>query len=190
MGSYQQASLLLAELAIYRGQHQLALFRLDEMLHPKEKKQPAQIDTVQNNALELYLLIRENQHDSTSLAIWGHALWLQQQRRYSTALDTLAALACLNGASPLYEPVSFLRIELLRQKQRFSEAITICRALLDDPKIMRPDLALKTMGELHEEMADIQQAQQLYESFLEKYPQSIYIEQVRVRIRQLEKQVL
>jgi len=184
------ALLMLAELDLYRGHPLTALQKLSHQLHATEHKNAAAIDTVQNNLLELYLFLRENHQDSAGLSVYGHAKWLHKKREYAAAYDTLATLSRRTANTPLHEPVCFFKISLLRQMQRPQEALVICRQLLQEALLSRPDLATLRLAEIHEEIAEAQQAQEIYESFLEKYPQSIYIEQVRVRIRQLEKRVL
>jgi len=70
--------------------------------------------------------------------------------------------------------------------ERLPEALAISAALAADSTGLAPDLALMTMAALHEESNEPEKARQFYESFLEKYPESIYIEQVRGHIRRLE----
>lgn len=186
----QQSDLMLAELEFYRGHANTAMEKLGQQINLSDIKNSAAIDTVKNNILELYFFLRENQQDSAGLAIIGRVKWLQKQRQYAAAYDTLYLWAQQRKNTPLQEETSFLQIALLRQMGRYEEALSVCQAFVQEPFPGRADLALMTLAEVYEDMADSHQAQQIYESFLEKYPQSIYIEQVRVRIRQLEKRPL
>lgn len=186
----QQADLMLAELDFYRGHAHAAMEKLGRQINASDKKNSAAVDTVQNNILELYFFLRENQQDSAGLAVIGSVKWLQKQRQYAAAYDTLYLLAQRRKNTPLHEEASFLQIALLRQMSRYEEALSVCQSLVQEPFLGRADLALLTLAEVYEDMADSYQAQQIYESFLEKYPQSIYIEQVRVRVRKLDKRLL
>ena len=141
---------------------------------------------MQNDLLELYLLLRSSRQDSLELVRYGKALWLQRQRSHAAAFDTLAALLAGSRPGALAERARFLQVDLLRTMGRFPEALVISAALAADSSGLAPDFALMTMAGLHEELKEPEKARQLYESFLEKYPESIYIEQVRGHIRRLE----
>ena len=182
---HRQASLMLAHIDLFKSQPKRALQKL-EMLVTQANVQEAKADTVQNNVIELYLLLRENQQDSVGLSLLGQARWLHQKRQYAAAYDSLHSLLAHSPGASLGEYARFMQISLLRKMKRFSEALSICSELSGDSTTLAPDLALMTMAEIYQEQSEGQKAEQLLETFLDKYPGSIYIEQVRGRIRMLE----
>lgn len=184
--SQRQAELMLARLDLFEGRPGRALQKLEAVVNGP-RMQGVAADTVQNDILDLLLLLRESRHDSLGGARYGKSLWLQQQRHYAAALDTLKQLEGAGGNKSLEERAQFLRIDLLRRLQRDEEALAVCTTLSQDSTSLEPDLALMVMAGIHEQRGEVQKARQLLESFLEKYPESIYIEQVRGRIRALER---
>ncbi|HOT95897.1 MAG TPA: tetratricopeptide repeat protein [bacterium] len=185
-GPQRQADLMLARIDLYEGRPGRALQKLETIVNGP-KMQGVAADTVQNDILDLLLLLRESRHDSLGCAHYGKSLWLQQQRHYTAALDTLMRLQGPGYNKSLEERAQFLRIDLLRRLRRDDEALAVCTALSQDSTSLEPDLALLVMARIHEQRGEAQKARQLLESFLEKYPESIYIEQVRGRIRLLER---
>jgi len=185
-GRQRQADLMLVQIDLFEGRPGRALNKLEKLIGEAGGAGEAKADTVQNDLLELYLLLRSSRQDSLELVRYGKALWLQRQRSHAAAFDTLAALLAGSRPGALAERARFLQVDLLRTMGRFPEALVISAALAADSSGLAPDFALMTMAGLHEELKEPEKARQLYESFLEKYPESIYIEQVRGHIRRLE----
>ncbi|HOC24075.1 MAG TPA: tetratricopeptide repeat protein [bacterium] len=185
-GRQRQADLMLVQIDLFEGRPGRALNKLEKLIGGAGGAGEAKADTVQNDLLELYLLLRSSRQDSLELVRYGKALWLQRQRSHAAAFDTLAALLAGSRPGALAERARFLQVDLLRTMGRFPEALVISAALAADSSGLAPDFALMTMAGLHEELKEPEKARQLYESFLEKYPESIYIEQVRGHIRRLE----
>ncbi len=185
-GRQRQADLMLVQIDLFEGRPGRALQKLEKLIGEAGGGGETKADTVQNNLLDLYLLLRGSRQDSLGLIRFGKALWLQRQRSHAAAFDTLAALLGGSGKGALAERARFMQIDLLRKMERLPEALAISAALAADSTGLAPDLALMTMAALHEESNEPETARQFYESFLEKYPESIYIEQVRGHIRRLE----
>ena len=157
------------------------------MIQAAPVRTAAKTDTVQNDLLEFYLLLRESRQDSAALATYGSGLWLAEQRQLSEALTRFDQAQQLARSLPLKEKLRFECITLLRRLGRGREALELAARLAADSTAFSPDLALLAIAEIHEEIDGPRQALQVLESFLEKYPESIYIEQVRGRIRRLER---
>ncbi len=187
---HRQADLMLARINLYEGRPTQAFHMLAKLISSPSARKVAKADTVQNDALELYLLLRENQRDSLGLSLLGRGLWLQQQRKAQESLDTLGRVLLVTKNSALREQAQLEQIGLLRKMRRPAEALAVCAAMNGDSTTLSPDLALKTTADIYAEMADSQKALKLYETFLEKYPESIYIELVRSRIRALQLRAL
>jgi tetratricopeptide (TPR) repeat protein len=183
----RQAELMLAQIDLYAGRPGRARQKL-ETLVARPNGVNAKADTVQNDILDLYLLLRETRQDSLGLSLLGRALWLERRRHDVAALDTLTLLMNKSQNRSLIDRASLMQATLLRRIDRLDEALTICAALAADSSGANPDLALLMMAEIHQERAEPQKALQMLETFLVKYPESIYIEQVRGMIRLLEKQ--
>ena len=185
-GRQRQADLMLVQIDLFEGRPGRALQKLEKLIGEAGGGGETKADTVQNNLLDLYLLLRGSRQDSLGLIRFGKALWLQRQRSHAAAFDTLAALLGGSGKGALAERARFMQVDLLRKMERLPEALAISATLAADSTGLAPDLALMTMAALHEESNEPEKARQFYESFLEKYPESIYIEQVRGHIRRLE----
>jgi len=186
LGRQRQADLMLVQIDLFEGRPGRALHKIEKLIGEAGGAGEAKADTVQNDLLELYLLLRSSRQDSLGLTRYGKALWLQRQRNYAAAFDTLTSLLAVSGRGALAERARFLQVDLLRTMRRFPEALAVSAVLAADSTGLAPDLALMTMAGLYEELKEKEKARQLYESFLEKYPESIYIEQVRTLIRNLE----
>ena len=85
---------------------------------------------------------------------------------------------------------TWLRIgQLEYQLGRFQQSLTAFQNLIQkQPKSVHCDLAQKMIGEIYEiGLKDFSKAQQAYEVVLTSYPNSVLLEEVRKRIRGLER---
>ncbi|MDZ7260719.1 MAG: tetratricopeptide repeat protein [candidate division KSB1 bacterium] len=142
-----------------------------------------------NDALELTLLIEENRTNDKTLNLYAQAILLERQHRYEQALDKLKALSEKNSQAPIVDEALLKMGQLQYQLKHFQTAIATYRKLISEyPKSLYVDLAQKRIAEVYEQgLGDLKQAQQEYELFLVNYPQSLLVEEVRKKVRMLEK---
>ena len=81
-------------------------------------------------------------------------------------------------------------IEAYRSTGQSQQAVRQAEALLQEPACQSPDRLLLQLADLYErDLLDLRLAQKNYETLLEKYPRSIYIEEARRRLRDLDKRL-
>jgi tetratricopeptide (TPR) repeat protein len=185
---YKEALLALARLQVYQGRPTLALKYLDELLGQSKSNQPIRPDKSDNDALELCLLIQESRRDSTGLAVYGRGRLLAFQRNYEACREELETYLSANPNSPLRDEFRLLLSDAYRKLNHFDLALQTLQSVVSDAKSIFQDLALKKTGQIYDEdLKKYRLAQNSYESLLEKFPQSIYIEETRKRVREIDK---
>ncbi len=183
-----EALLALAKLQLYQEQPTLALKYLDELLGQNKPNQPGRPDISENDALELYLLVRENKRDSIGLGVYGKARLADFQRKYAAGQVQLESYLAQNPNSALSDELRLLLADAYRKTNQAPLALQTLNGLVENPKSLFQDLALKRIAQIYDEdLQDHRNAQVSYETLLEKFPQSIYIEEARQRIREIDK---
>ena len=178
------ALLGLARLSFYRARPHKSLEQFQQY---SELSAPAsQADIFENDALELMISLQENIQDSTSLHVLGRARLLTFQHRYKKA-DSLLSNYLLNNSNALLR--SELRLQLSKVYLALGgneSALAVLLAVYDDGESLYRDAALMQVGEILEtKMLDFDLARERYETVLEEFPNSVYLEQARNRIRAL-----
>lgn len=179
--SWRQATLALARMDFYSGRPSLALKKLQPLF---EQKSRTSADKIENDALELYLLLSENSEDSSGLALLGLAQLRLLQRKYDDAIALLSLTATSNNESKL------TLVEAYRRSGRAGLAAPLCEQWLNAEDCPAPDRVLWTLAAIYEQdLKDLNSARKKYETLLEKYPASIYIESARQHVRALDLQL-
>lgn len=179
----ERARLALAQLDFYEGNFDMALSRTSAM-------QRNTATDVANNAIELRLILSENQGpDTLSIALrhFARAELLQRQRHHEDALETLDALLASHQGHPITPLARFRRAAALRHLERPAEALAVLDALPRDfPDSYLADRALFAAAEVHErELQDTQAAIEGYMHLLSRFPGSLLAPEARARIRRL-----
>lgn len=142
-----------------------------------------------NDALDYMLFINENKSHGDGLKKYAWASLLVEQKQFARALDHFYELVRSDSLGPLLDD-AWLRIgELEYQLGRYPQALSALQTLIQKrPQSVHCDLAQKMIGEIYEVgLKDFSKAQQAYEVVLTSYPNSVLLEEVRKRIRGLEK---
>lgn len=142
-----------------------------------------------NDALDYMLFINENKSHGDGLKKYAWASLLVEQKQFARALDHFYELVRSDSLGPLLDD-AWLRIgELEYQLGRYPQALSALQTLIQkQPQSVHCDLAQKMIGEIYEVgLKDFSKAQQAYEVVLTSYPNSVLLEEVRKRIRGLEK---
>jgi len=177
-----RALLALAKLAFYQGLPSKALGHLQDIVGQRTAKP----DVYENDALELLLLIQASK-DSLAMADLGRARLLDLQRKNDESLPLLQR--ALNRAQPglLRDEIALTLAEQERKAGNYDQALSLYQQLSTDSSSLYQDAALQKMARVYQDdLRQSRRARELYENLLEKFPESVFIEEVRKRIRQLE----
>jgi len=142
-----------------------------------------------NDALDFTMFIEENKQNPESLKKFANASLLVDQMQYEKALTIFYEIVQNNNADPLVDD-TWLKIgQLEYQLGGYQQALTAFQTLIQKhPESVHCDLAQKMIGEIYEVgLKDFSKAQQAYEVVLASYPNSVLLEEVRKRIRGLER---
>ncbi len=180
--TWREASLALARMDFYAGRPGRAINKLQPMFQVKSRTAG---DKTENDALELYLLLSENSDDSTGLARLGEARLRLLQRRYDAVIGLLSSQPALSNNESV-----FTLVEAYRRSGRAAQAVPVCEQLVLEEDSAVADRVLFTLAAIYEQdLGDLNQARKNYETLLEKFPASIYIEPARHRVRVLDRQL-
>ncbi len=142
-----------------------------------------------NDAIEFMLFIQENMAASDWLKMFAKANLLVEQKQFENALAILYEIVQNSNAETLLDD-SWLTIgQLEYHLGRYQQALSAFQTLIQkQPQSVNCDLAQKMIGEIYEVgLKDFSKAQQAYEVVLANYPNSVLLEEVRKRIRGLER---
>lgn len=141
-----------------------------------------------NDALQLQLFILENKTVApNALTEFALAEFLTQQRKYAEALDAYNRIIAKYHTTPLIDD-AYLNLGILSLKlSRISDALTAFRILSDSlPLSIWKEKALWYTGLVYEQLTrNTLSAIQTYEELLIRFPNSLYAEECRKRIRSL-----
>lgn len=180
----------LTRLEFYQGRFRNAKNMLEDIVAQPAKGNPE--ESMVNDALEMLLLIEANFADSAgALRSYAHAEFLNLKQNRRAAIDTL------NGLIEKYPnagilPQAMYNLGLLYSDEgQYSDAVATLQAVTEKHgESMVGDRALFRLAEIHaDKMQDYAQAQKLFEKLLETYPNSLYLEEARRRVRSLSEKV-
>jgi TolA-binding protein len=159
------------------------LHKITEKIVQKKGEQP-----FVNDALELTFLIEENQAESKeALVVYGRAQKHRVQRKLADAIKALQEIVSNYPTASILDESLFDLGEIESERGNYAVAIGYFQGLLDDhPESLQNELAQKRIAEVYETgLGDNQKAYQAYEQLLIKYPTSVYLEEVRQKLREL-----
>jgi tetratricopeptide (TPR) repeat protein len=169
-------------LAFYQGVRSQALEHLQEIV----RQRAAKPDVYENDALELLLLIQASD-DSLAMADLGRARLLDLQLKSEESLLLLQRALNRAQPGPLRDEIALAVAEQECKAGNYDQALSLYQQLSTDSSSLYQDTALQKMAHVYEDdLGQNDKARELYENLLEKFPESVFIEDVRKRIRQLE----
>jgi len=176
----QEAKYRNARLSYYMGEFEWARAQLDIL-------KTATTQLIANNALELSLLIQDNTVDSIEepLKLFAKADLNYFQNNYDTCLILLDELEKQFPRHSLADDILFLKAGIYFNKNDFSKSIAFLEQLLkENGSDILGDNALLMLARIYEDkLKNPVKAKELYESFLEKYPGSLFVTEVRKKLR-------
>ncbi len=145
---------------------------------------------ISNDALSLGLLISDNTNMDTTyeaLLMYSRADLLDFQNKDSIALITLDSLLKNFPDHTLTDEVWFKKALIFKNEGRFSESATFLQNIIDKyPDDILGDDAMYQLACLNEDqLNDKEKAKTLFETFLTKYPGSLFVVDARKHFRAL-----
>ena len=176
----QEAKFRNARLYYYLGEFGWARSQLDIL-------KTATTELIANNALELSLLIQDNTPDSNDepLLMFARADLNFFQNKTEKALEILDSINLLYPRHPLDDEILYKRAEVFLKKRDYTKACSYLEQLLKEHgSDILGDNALFLLANITEKnLNDKVKAMKLYEDFIEKYPGSFFLTEVRKRYR-------
>ncbi len=141
-----------------------------------------------NDALILLHFIKENQPGfPEALKDYARAELLRRQKKFSEAIAIFTSTIQIFRDSPLVDDALIQKAELSIAVGQYNDALLSYQKLLTDyPKSILRDKAQFGLGQLYQmQLKDKEKAIQAYEEVLAAYPNSLFVEEARARIRML-----
>ncbi len=195
-----EAKLKNAKLSYYKGDFRLAQEHLDILKEATTRE-------IANDAMELSMRIKENiVADSVGEALKAYAKveLLLYQNKKDEALQALRLLAEGSALVPdstnsgktirtsfsnraILDDVYWLEANIRMERGEFTESIHLLQRILNEyPDDILVDDAYFLQGEIYERhLKDKEKAMEIYRTFLDKYPGSVFAAEARKRFRAL-----
>lgn len=178
----QEAKFRNAKLSYYLGEFEWARAQLDVL-------KTATTQLIANNAIELSLIIQDNTIDSNEepMKWFARADLYFFQNRLSDAGLLLDSIEKNYPKHELTDDVIFKRAEIALKQKDYTKAMRLFeRVVKEHGSGILGDNALFMLADLYEsKLNDVEQARKCYEQFIETYPGSFYLTEVRKRFRAL-----
>jgi len=193
-----EAKLKNAKLSYYKGDFKLAQEHLDILKEATTRE-------IANDAMELSLRIKENLMEDTlgeALKAYAKVELLLYQNKRDEALQALAELVSGSGNVAdssksgsvsrisnyaIKDDVYWLEANIQLERGEFNKSIEVLQKILDEyPDDILVDDAYFLQGEIYERhLANKDKAMEIYRTFLDKYPGSVFAAEARKRFRVL-----
>lgn len=178
-----EAKLRNAKLSYYKGEFEFAQDHLDVLKLATTRE-------ISNDAMELSIMIQDNIGlDTSTDAMQQYAaidLLLFQNRTDEALIQTETMLKKYSSHS-LADELLWLKAKILKRQGKFQDAITTLNALAEQHgEDILGDNAMYLKAQIFDfNLNDKDQAMATYQTFLQKYPGSIYTVEARKRFRAL-----
>lgn len=180
----------LTRLEFYQGRFRNAKNMLEGIVAQPATGNPE--ESMVNDALEMLLLIEANFADSAgALRSYAHAEFLNLKQNRRAAIDTLNDLIEKYPNAGILPQAMYHLGSLYAEEGQYPSAVATLQAVTEKHgESIVGDRALFRLAEIHaDKMQDYPQAQKLFEKLLETYPNSLYLEEARRRVRSLSEKV-
>ena len=172
----------LARINFYLGNFNDAKTYLNEIL--KNMK-----DNNSNDAIELSTLMNSSLNDSSNLQIYAEAEYFLRQNKLREALSRFKNITENPDALFLKQAAKLRMAEIEISMDNYDNSIILLKEISsDEEQNIYADKALYLLGKIFEfGKKDYSMAIQTYETLLTKFPDSVYIDEVRKTILKLKK---
>ncbi|MFQ5707102.1 MAG: tetratricopeptide repeat protein [bacterium] len=153
----------------------------------------AERESYKNDALELIFLIEENRSSSPeALKAFARARGSKLQKRYAEAIKELQEILDNYPSAAILDDSLLELGDIEETRGNHTVAINYYQGLVNEfPQSVYNALAQKRTADIYQQgLGDLQKAREAYEAILIKYPNSLYIEEVRQKLRNLESRKL
>lgn len=178
----QEAKFRNAKLSYYLNEFDWARAQLDVL-------KSATTQLIANNAIELSLQIQDNTIDSNEdpLKLFAHADLLFFQNRLADSKAALDSIGLLYPKHELIDDVLFKKGEIALKEKNYTLAITLFEQVFKEHGTgILGDNALFLLADLSQnKLNNNDLAKKYYETFIETYPGSFFLTEVRKRYRLL-----
>ncbi|MFO7891322.1 MAG: tetratricopeptide repeat protein [bacterium] len=144
-----------------------------------------------NDGLNLRMLIKQNLKDSPEpMQFLARAAYYEEIRKYTKAVATLDSLIADHPESNLIQYGLLQKGDILITLKQFKKSIKTFQNFLEEyPSDQLTDRALERLGWIYQKQGKYRLAIAYYENLLTNFPHSLLKEEVRLRIRNIEKEV-
>jgi len=145
-----------------------------------------------NNSLERIVVISENQSlDRYLLSVFTQALLEELQGQLDSAILKLEKIISAKSAN-LSDKAQFEKAEIYRKEKKFSSSLEALRELIEKyPQSFYCAKAQKLIGDIFcYDLEDKPKAIQAYEKVLKDYGRSLFVDEVREKLKELKKSSL
>jgi tetratricopeptide (TPR) repeat protein len=178
---YEELSFRLADVYFYKGDLEQSAELYQKIINDFPK------GMFVNNSLERLNLIKDNlDMNRPFLKDFSRALLLEYQENFSEAEKLFEKIAQAK-VSTLSDAALMEKSSLLRKKKDFKSSILEYQSLNDKfPQSPYLPLALKSVGEIYmQDLKENQKAKETFELFLKTFPNSLYVQEVREKLKAL-----
>jgi tetratricopeptide (TPR) repeat protein len=173
----------LTEIKFYRGDFEEALEGYNRQISDFPK------GLYVNNSLERIVIISENQSlDRYLLSVFAQALWEKLQGQLDSAILKLEKIISAKSAN-LSDKAQFEKAKIYREEKKFSSSLDAFRELIEKyPQSFYCANAQKLIGDIYSyDLTDQPKAIQAYEKVLKDYDRSLFVDEVREKLKELKK---
>jgi tetratricopeptide (TPR) repeat protein len=144
-------------------------------------------DNTANDAIEMSLLLNTKMSDSSNLAIYSSAELLAEQKKFDEAAEKYKQLSENPQAFILQKLAKIKEAEMQLALNNYSESVKLLELVSDEyEKNIYADKALYLLGKIYQfGYKDSFKAIEMYEKLLAKFPNSLYLDEVREEILKL-----
>ncbi len=183
----QEAKFRNARLSYYLGEFEWARAQLDVL-------KTATTQLIANNALELSLLIQDNTLDSIEdpLKLFSRADLYYFQNLNEAALLLLDSINLLYPRHALDDDILYKRAQIFLKKRDYVKACSYLEQLIKEhgTDILGDNSLYSLAYNTEVYIGDKEKAKKLYEQFIDTYPGSFFLNEVRKRYRALRGDVI
>lgn len=176
-----------AKVDFYKGNFDTTLIKLENIINAN----PMNADLI-NDCIELKMIISDNiENYKSALILYAGAERLTHQKNYGEALVYLKEIAEKFKDSELAGYSLYFLGDISSRLNLYDDALTYFRRLVEHYPYSRYfEEAYKRIGMIYSDNLNrVEDAIRLYENFIVKYPNSMNVDYIRKKIRELEKQL-
>ncbi|MCX6153460.1 MAG: tetratricopeptide repeat protein [Candidatus Kapabacteria bacterium] len=177
---YEKAEFTLAKIEYYRS-------NLDSARAIFEKVARNYSSSVASEALDKYILLEQNKSLIKALVAYSQAEYLEARFKADSAFHLYESAARYCEGEPLSERIKIQICEfLIRIKDIEKAKLNLLDFLKNYPESIYTDKALLLLGNSYYSTNEKSEATQKYNEILNRFPRSIYLQEVRDKIRKIK----